>query len=249
MRPVELSFQMIELLSMHQPAGVTELAQLAAIPKSTAQRTLKALEAVGWIEPRQPGKSEWVLSLRALLISGRVTEKQAVLRSLAIPVMEEVRRATGETVHLTHRFEDSLVLIERLDGIKPVRNFFARGDIAVLHAGAAGKAILAALPIEELDRYLEKPLSTRTARTIVEPEALAEELRLARTLGYATTFGGNVEDVHAVGAAIFDAAGVANAAISISAPSERMTPALVDEVGPFVADAARRISLGVASAR
>ncbi|MFW7355033.1 MAG: helix-turn-helix domain-containing protein [Brucella sp.] len=42
---------MIELLSLHQPSGVSELARLTDMPKSTAQRILLALERTGWIEP------------------------------------------------------------------------------------------------------------------------------------------------------------------------------------------------------
>jgi IclR family transcriptional regulator, acetate operon repressor len=244
MRPVELAIQLIEILSQHQPAGVSELARLSGAPKSTVQRTLHALEKTRWIEIVDPDRALWALTMRAVVASGRATRSHAGLRSLAIPVMEELRRATEETVHLTYRFGRSVVLIERLDGIRPVRYFFAHGAVTALHAASTGRAILSRLPPEELEAYLETPLAAVTPSTITDPELFRQEIARAREQGFATSFGGNVADVHAVGAAICDPAGRPFAALSISAPSERLSPALAQTYGPMVADAARRISLG-----
>lgn len=246
MRPVELAFQLVEILSLHQPAGVGELARLANIPKSTAQRTLLALQKTGWIEPCGE-RPKWRLATRALVASGRANLEHRSLRSLALPVMEELRRATEETVHLTVRFQDILVLLERLDGIKPVRYFFPYGATSNLHSTATGKAILASLPQIELDAFLERPLKALTPDTLTDPGVLRSDLAQARARGYAVNLAGNMPNVHAVGAAILDADGRPFAALSVSAPGDRLTADLADRFGPLVADAARRVSLGVAS--
>jgi len=247
MRPVELAFQLVELLSLHQPVGVGELARLADIPKSTAQRTLLALKATGWVEPSAGDRPRWRLTMRALVTSGRANLDHRTLRSLALPVMEELRRATEETVHLTFRFQNVLVLLERLDGIKPVRYFFPYGGVSNLHSTATGKAILAGLPRSELDEFLGRPLKALTEHTLTDPDALRRDLALARERGYAVNFGGNMTHVHGVGAAIVDPRGRPFAALSVSAPGERFTLELAERFGPWVADAARRVSLGVAS--
>jgi len=247
MRPVELAFQLVELLSLHQPVGVGQLARLADIPKSTAQRTLHALKKTGWVEPSAGDRPLWRLTMRALVASGRANLEHRSLRSLALPVMEELRRATEETVHLTCRFQNILVLVERLDGIKPVRYFFPYGGTSNLHSTATGKAILASLPQIELDEFLGRPLRTLTPHTLTDPDALRRDLAQARERGYAVNLGGNIANVHGVGAAILDPDGRPFSALSVSAPGDRFPVELAERFGPLVADAARRVSLGVAS--
>ncbi|MDD1449931.1 IclR family transcriptional regulator [Sphingomonas sp. H160509] len=247
MRPVELAFQIVELLGQHQPAGVTELAKLAGIPKSTAQRALGALHKTGWIEPASDDRGRWTLSLRALIAAGRANSALETLRGIAIPVMDELRRYSEETVHLNFRFDRLLILIERLDGIKPVRYFFPYGAISTLHATASGRAVLARLNAEELDTYLDRPMRAITRKTIVDPVAFRAEIEATRARGYAITFGGNRPDVHAVGAAITDPTGRPIAAMTISAPSERLDDGMAAAYGPRLADGARRISLGLAA--
>ncbi|WP_337187492.1 IclR family transcriptional regulator [Phenylobacterium sp.] len=243
MRPVELALQLIELLSLNQPAGVAELARLADVPKSTAQRTLRALEKAGWVEMLDPKHAAWSLSARAVVTGSRLTQDQANLRNLAIPVMEELRRATEETVYLTYLYKRSIFFLERLDGIKPVRHFFAYGERTALHATASGQAILAAMSPEALDAYLDRPLTSFTRATVTDAGLLRQELAAARERGYALTQGGNVLDAHAIAAAIRGADGAPVAALAVSMPGERATDAVIAEFGPRVADAARRLSL------
>lgn len=245
MRPVDLAFQILELIGSHQPIGVGELSRLADLPKSTAQRTLQALAHTGWIAPSEGERATWALTTRAMVFCGRPTRPQSILRGLALPVMEELRRATEETIHLSWRHAARLVLLERLDGIKPVRYFFPYGGVSTLHATASGTAILAALPANERDEYLKLPLAAVTARTLITPEAVRQAIDEVRRSGYATSEGGNVIDVSAVGAAIVDATGQPIAAVSVSAPAERLSADLIAHYGPIVADAARRISLGL----
>ncbi|MEI9985745.1 MAG: helix-turn-helix domain-containing protein [Aliidongia sp.] len=139
MRPVELAFQIVELVGLHQPVGVSELARLAGLPKTTAHRILQALHQTGWIVPDDGDRPHWALTGRAMVTCGRATRLQSVLRGVALPVMEEMRRLTEETIHLTWRHEMSLVLLERLDGIKPVRYFFPYAGQATLHATPPAK--------------------------------------------------------------------------------------------------------------
>jgi len=243
MRPVELALEILELIGRHQPVGVSQLSRLAALPKSTTQRSLKALAATGWIAAGDDAL--WSLTTRAMVACGRATRPQAALRGVALPVLEDLRRATGETIHLTWRHEDRLVLLERLDGLKPVRYFFPLGGLVPLHVAASGQAVLAALPPDELEAYLAGPLARFTPLTVTDPDALRLRAQQARFQGYAVSPGGNIADVNAVGAAIIEPLGRPIAAISVSAPAERLPPELADEYGPQVADAARRISLGL----
>ena len=247
MRPVEIALQMMELIGAHQPAGVTELARLAGLPKSTAQRSLMALQKAGWIEFQDAKHPSWILTPRATLAVGGLTNGQRNLRGIAMPVMEELRRATGETIHLSYLYNNAIIIFERLDGIKPVKYFLPYGTVFRLHSSASGKGILAKFTAEQLDDYLSQPLAPVTPRTVASPTKLRAEIKKIQKQGYSVTIGGNLPDVSAVGAAICDAADRPFAALSVSAPSSRLTSDLIERFGPLVADAARRISIGAAA--
>ena len=164
-----------------------------------------------------------------------------------MPVIEELRRATGETIHLSYLYNDAVIIFERLDGIKPVKYFFPYGTVFRLHSSASGKAILGRFTPEQLDEYLAKPLAAVTPRTVMSPAKLRAEIKKIQKVGYSVTVGGNVPEVSAVGAAICDATERPFAALSVSAPSSRLTPDLVERFGPLVADAARRVSIGASA--
>jgi IclR family acetate operon transcriptional repressor len=244
MRPVQIALQLVEALAAHQPAGVTELAQLIKVPRSTAQRALMALHRFGWIQFADEKRGTWTLSTRALIAAGRANQSHGTLRGIAIPVMEELRRATQETVHLLVRQGNSVVLVERLDGILPVEQFRPFGSDAPLTLPASGKSILAALPDKEIAQILREPIPQRSPSSVTDPAKLKKELLSIRKLGFAITQGGNRFNVGAVGAAIVDGLNRPFAALSVSGPLARMTLKRCQRFGPQVSDAARRISMG-----
>jgi IclR family acetate operon transcriptional repressor len=209
------------------------------LSKTTVHRALMSLAEAGWIEPTGEARKSWQLSIHALVVAGRALESQLGLRSIAIPVMEGLRRSTEETVHLVVRYHDSVALIERLDAIKPVRIFHPFGGRAPLHVTSSGKAILANLPQAELASYLQRSSGKAKAGP------LARELQQVRRRGFAINLGQNMPDANAVGAAIMGDGDRPIAAITVSAPSERMPEKLCLVRGPLVHDAARRISLGL----
>ena len=243
MRPVLISLKILEEVASRQPIGTSELARCLDLSKTTVHRALASLAEAGWVEPTGEARKSWQLSIHALVVAGRAVNSRAALRSVAIPVMEGLRRSTEETVHLVARYRDDVALIERLDGIKPVRIFHPFGGRAPLHVTSSGKAILANLPEPELDLYLRKKLSDGGSAAKIQ--ALAKELQLVRRRGFAVNLGQNVPDANAVGAAIISLSGRPFAAVTISAPSERMPEKLCLARGELIKDAARRISLGI----
>lgn len=245
MKSVRVAFAVLEDVAFHQPVGVSDLARRLGLSKTTAQRALTTLHAAGWIEPAEEVRTAWALGIRALVIGGLAIDARRGLRSIAVPVMEDLRRTSEETIHLFVRSDDSMVLVERLDGIKPVKVFNPLGGRTLLHRTSSGKAVLANLPAKDLDAYLQRPMTTGRTRAPVDPANLRRELEGVRARGFAVNLGQNQPNVSAVGAPIFDEHNIPIGAITISAPEDRLTDALSQEFGPAVADAARRITLGM----
>ena len=246
MRPVNIALRLIELLGLHQPAGVTELSQLAKLPKSTIQRNLLALQRAGWIEMCDRARGQWTLTMRAAIAAGgRSTPNQLNLRNIAIPVMESIRQVTKETVYLSYMFEHAMVVYERLDGIKPVTHFIQTGTVYGLHASSSGKAILAKMSSVKFRQYLAHQGNFRSCpvdEALVPPNYnLRREIQKIREDGYAIA---KYLEIWSVAAAICDRDNQPFASISLSTPAERCTSALLKRWGPLMADGARRISIG-----
>jgi IclR family acetate operon transcriptional repressor len=161
--------------------------------------------------------------------------------------MERLRGITDESVRLWAPDGDRLVLLENLDSRQPVRSVLQPGGTTMpLHATAAGKAILASLPDDEVDVLLARPLTALTPHTITDPDVLRVQLRAIRRKGYAETHHEAWQDVSGVAAAIRDPSDRPVAAIALVLPMHRLTATLTRRYGKAVAEAAAALSAELA---
>ena len=241
MQNVLNTLRVLEELAVRQPVGVGDLARAMELPKSTVQRALGTLHTAGWIKQTGGAPTRWTLTTKALLI-GRQATGELDLRDVAVPVMEELRRAVDETVHLAVAEGERVVLVERLETTQPVRIVLPLGQHLSGHASANGKAILAARSPEAVERYLAQGLTRFTDTTIDDPAALRADLEAVRACGYALNQGEWREDVSAVAAAVIGPDGSPVASVSINMPSSRCDRDRLVELGEHVRTAARSIS-------
>ncbi|WP_433443943.1 IclR family transcriptional regulator [Nonomuraea sp. CA-141351] len=232
MQNVLNALRVLEEVAIRQPAGVGELARVLGLPKSTVQRSLRTLHDAGWIRPAAGEVTRWQVTIKALQVGRRA---ELGLRDAAMPVMEELRQRTGETIHLMVPEGDAVVLIERLETDKPLRIVLPLGIRLPLHASANGKAVLAHRPSppDELPAY--------TDTTIIDREALSAELEAVRARGYADNRGEWRSDIAAVASAVLGPDGPI-ASLSISTPASRMPEDLRVEYGKLVTLAARTLT-------
>ncbi|MFE3093280.1 IclR family transcriptional regulator [Streptomyces sp. NPDC059248] len=240
MQNVLNALRTLEEVAERQPVGVAELARALGLPKSSTQRALVTLHEAGWIRPAPGTPTRWAVTTKALHVGRRATGELS-LRDIAVPVMEELRRRTDETVHLTVPEGGKVVLIERLETSKPVRIILPLGHALPVHASANGKALLAAGAPEAVERLITGGLEQFTDTSITDAGALRAELARIRERGYATNRGEWRTDVSAVAAAVLDADGTPVASISVNVPSSRMTDESRAALGAAVRDAARAV--------
>ncbi|AYF76475.1 IclR family transcriptional regulator [Nocardia yunnanensis] len=241
MRNVLNTLRVLEEVAARQPIGVGELARVLELPKSTVQRALVTLDTAGWIRPATGEVTRWVITTKALAVGGSAGGDLG-LRGAALPVLEDLRRSTGETVHLTIPENGKMVLIERLETDKPVRTSMALGHALPLHASANGKAVLAHTPPESLRRLLRDDLPRYTDTTITDPDALRAELNRIRAQGFAVNRGEWRSDVGAVAAAVLSSEGQPVASLSVNLPIGRLTPDTEPGFGAAVTAAARTLA-------
>ncbi|MFE3029107.1 IclR family transcriptional regulator [Nocardia tengchongensis] len=229
-----------------RPIGVAELARRLELPKSTVQRLLRTLEQEGWAETSADPVTRWQLSPHMWVIARR-HEPLTNLREAALPYINALGERTGETIHFVVPDRDiQLVLIDRVDSVQAVRTYNAIGATSPYHASASGKAVMATMPDDEVDRILSRPLTKSTPNTSTDPQYIRHQIVEARERGYAVNIAENRAHVCAIGAAVTDSSGRAVAAVVISMPDIRFVPDRVPEWGAWVSETAQAIGEALA---
>lgn len=241
LQSVLTALTVFEAVAEHQPIGVSDLSRKLSLPKSTVQRCLTTLHEAGWLRPEGGAITRWVITAKAFSL-GREVANSRHLHDMALPMMENLRDVTQESVHLVVAEGREVVLIERLESPLPVRTIFPLGMRAPLHATAYGKAILTYLSPEALDTYLAQGLEVLTPHTVHDPDVLRKELEVTRMRGWAATTNELGDGVSAIAAAILDRQGRPVAGLSIAYPSHRLSEETRQRFGELVVDTVSRIS-------
>lgn len=181
--------------------GVSELAQIANLPKSTAHRLLTVLIDSGYV--RRCG-DKYALSMRAFELGNRVSVARSNgLRDRAMPVLAELYAQTRETVHLAVQAGAGVLYLEKLFGPDSAKVNTAVGARRPLHATALGKAILAfSDPDSDITPHMR--LRRLTAFTIATPDSMERTLEKVRNEGYATDFEESSLGISCVAVPVFD---------------------------------------------
>jgi DNA-binding IclR family transcriptional regulator len=223
-----------------RPLGLADVIGACGIPKATAFRVLETLLETGYLI--KDDQSRYALSYKLLEVAVAVQERDPA-RKIALPYLEAIREEFGETVNMGVFQKDHVLYIEGLESRHTLRMTTGVGERRPIYAAALGKAIAAWLPREDLDAVLRvQTLRRFTKNTITGEAALRSELRQVARRGYAVDDEENLLGCICVAAPIFDAGGRVRWAISISAPSSRMSPERVARVGKYLARTCRSIS-------
>ncbi len=222
------------------PLGITDLANITGLPKSTIHRLVTALVGEGLLI-QDEDSHKYALSLRITALGASILSSHAV-RKAARPILMELRDHTRESVHLAVLEGMEAVIIDAEDSYFFVRTVNVPGQYLPAHAVSTGKVLLAYQWEPRLREVISHTTLTRyTAQTITDPRLLLEELLKVRAQGYAISTSELEESVEAVAAPIFDHLNNAVAAVSISGPSERCHPKR-DELVSSVTHAGQQIS-------
>ena len=139
--------------------------------------------------------------------------------------MLELAGEVNEDVELAVMKNTEVLFLYGVDSSRPLRHVIAVGDRAAAYAIAAGKAILAYLPTNELSRYFSSvALTPITRNTITNPEVLRRQLHDIRSGGVAHGYGEYYEDINAIAAPIFNLYGYVAGSLVVPLLSNRLDP-------------------------
>lgn len=155
----------------------------------------------------------------------RVFERHHGFLPLVRPLLREIALQTGESATLYVRDGLERVVLAREEGTHSIRQAISEGQRMDLHAGAAGKVILAYSSPELVESVLAKTgLPRRTSTTITSKTRLLKELKTIRDEGYAVSLGERAADAVAVAVPVLGYEDELLGALAVAGPVSRLTP-------------------------
>ncbi|MEO8736929.1 MAG: IclR family transcriptional regulator [Edaphobacter sp.] len=222
LQALDRAFAILDLLGdSSTPMGLSDVADGLGLHKSTAHRFLMVLERHRMVGRTLSGNFR--LGLRLFDYGNRAIE-QYDLRECAVRHLKKLVQEVEETAHLCVLENMRMVYIDKLEPQRSVRMISQIGSSSPVHCTAVGKAILAAMSVEDSTEMVARlQLGRFTKKTLTTRSALMREIVRTKRRGYAVDDEEREEGVRCVAVAIRDTNGNPIAAVSISGPTFRVT--------------------------
>ncbi len=227
------------LAAQPEPVPLEQVARAVGLPRSTAYHLLGTMVAEGFVT-HLPDEHRYGLGVAAFEVGSGYT-RQAPLQRIARRPLAALVDAGGHSAHLAllHGRDVLYVLEERAPGRPPLVT-----DVGVrlpAHLTASGRAILAALPANQVRAlYPDKgAFVSRHGTGPATPGALRTLLVETRQRGYAAENGEVTPGFASVAAAVVDHNGHPVAGVALTYPVE------ADPEVPLLADQVRRTADGL----
>lgn len=201
---VRKGLKVIEYLAhAKEPKGISEIAREIDMNKSAVQRILNTLYAADYVE-QATGTTKYQLTLSIWELGSHVVERHQA-RRLLHPILRFGSQSTGYTVFLSYLSFPFVVYLDKVEGAHGRTHSAEPGSRIPITRTAAGKAVLAFLPEENLEQLGQELMdwSGYVRSEIVAPESIRAEIELIRQRHYATSEGGLKQGVNSVAAPIW----------------------------------------------
>ena len=209
-----------------------EITSHVKISKMKVFRALNTLVAAGFVS-QNPVNRKYRLHYGLLELSDKILRRENIrnishdrLQNLALEIGEDI------TMAVLDKDQMEIVFIDRLRGGSRISFFCDVGKHLPLHIGAAAKSILAYLPENEFETYLEEFSPVKISPfTVIDQEELRKQRKRIQQNGYAVSDQEVDEGVSAVGVCILNANGYPVAALAIASLSIQMTEDKIKTLG------------------
>lgn len=206
-------------------ASLTELSTISGYPTSTVHRLLRELVDAGCVVQDPATRLHWIGPTISRIAATRPQDD--LLRAVARGPLVSLSSACGETVFIAVRHGYQLLYVDCVLSTQRLRTWGEAGTLGPLHVTSQGKAILAALPDDQLVKAVnELPLDPSTPQSIVDRPTLLTHLRETARRGFAVNDEEHDQGTVAIGVSLDverPTGTKVNAAISIGAPIIRLT--------------------------
>ena len=220
--------------------SATEIARALDLPVNSVGRITDTMTQRGWLYKREDDRRFVLTNRVADLTRPEVNDKS--LTMTAWNELKALRDQSGETTQLAVMTDAKCTILEQCVSDQPIKVSGQVGMRVPCYSCAPGKSILAYLPENDLNRYLQKTTLKRfTPRTFATREALLAELKNVRDSGYAVDVAEGLEGIHCVSSVILDDYEYPIGAITTIAPAFRLPITRFEEIGISCLESSGRI--------
>lgn len=199
---------------------LSEVAARTGLTRAGARRILLTLQGLSYAETN--GR-KFRLTPRVLELGYAYLSSMPFWR-FAQSIVEQLVSRVGETASLAVLDIPDIVHVVRIQIHRILSGGASIGTRLPAHATSMGRVMLAALPEQELDHYLEEAkLQPVTQDTVTDKEMLRSILNDVRQQGYCYVAGEMEEHISGISVPVRDASGKVVAALNISANTSRVT--------------------------
>jgi DNA-binding IclR family transcriptional regulator len=240
---VERALAMLEAVAQ-VPEGLSnaEISRKLQIPKSSASYILRTLEKQAYLK-RDPETGKYRVGLKILSLS-RGALSGIDVREVALPIMRHLVEKTELTCHLAILDGPEAVYIEKVEPQGFIRMDTWVGRRMRVHATSVGKALVAHIPQEKLEKILaDRGMERRTPKTITTVSRLLKDLEKVRAQGYAVDDEENNIGARCLGAPVFNQSGAIEASIGLSGTTGQVNAQTMPRILEALKDAARHVSM------
>jgi len=212
----------LDLLDLIAKAGregtrLTDLAVGIGLSKAATYAMLQTFLPRGFVIATGEGTGRRYRLGMSLARLGDLAIANIALVDIAMPVLRALTQEVGLTSRLAILDDGYAVVVGRADGPGAIRFDAALGRRELPHCSAVGKALLAAMPRRDANAILRHVgMPRRTPHTLTSLAALDHDLDRTIARGYAVDAEEDTEGVVCVATCIFDRAGEAVGAISVT---------------------------------
>lgn len=227
---VDRALRTLDLVASAGPGGaaLADLAAALGLHKTTVHRSLAALRHRGFVD-QDPVTGRYQLGGAAVALADRFFAEDDLPARLR-PALLEVCAFTDELVHLGVLSGTQVVYLDKVEPERAVRVWSAVGRRNWAATTALGRAMLA---------FRDLPRSTADDYAVaadLAPELLRAELDAARERGWAQETQENEPGIACVAVPLLRGPGRPVAALSVTAPAERMPATRMAEVHAHLTD-------------
>ncbi|GII98867.1 hypothetical protein Slu03_12450 [Sediminihabitans luteus] len=223
---LDRGLRLLQMLRDYGSLRVVDAAEQLGVSRSSAHRLLQTLVFRGFAVQDDaraylPGPSLGAAPAGA--------DRARDLRRLCLPHLEVLSRRSGESANLMIRVGRNVRFLVTVRASTQDATHDRDGVVMPAHEASGGKALLAALPDDEVRQLY--PAGSPPGPGAESLAKLLVDVRAARTLGYAVNVEETERGVAAVGTAVHDRWGRAVGAVTVSTRADtfvrRLTPVLL----------------------
>lgn len=221
--PTQRLLALLEVISeKDQFVTLHGLVEETGVPKPTLHRMLQQLENSGMLQREADGRHySRAVRLRRLAENLLLNDtiggaRHAILASL----VEEI----GESCNITALSGGEVLYLDRVETPAPLRFYLKPGSRVPVHCSASGKLFLAQMAPAQRRRLLaDIPLKKFTRNTIIDHQALEDEIELVKQQDYAFDDEEFLPGLLCIAVLASNPTGVSNICVAMQAPIMRVS--------------------------